>query len=581
MVNGKPLTGKPSIDKPWLKHYPQILLDNLTVPECTLTQYLLANMPGMDVTAIHYYGADITWAQVMRDADRIAKSLKAVGFGVGDQIPAFLRSVPEFIPLLLAAEKIGASLLIRDNEIHENAQAIRASGAKLMFAHTFLSQEEMETYLDSTDVRTFVLIDPCYSCDRRAMPDHIRRNLEGCYTAESAHGDAVMSWDAFLALGESYTGPVEAPADIDRPLFRCYTSGSTGPSKQVIHSAHTIIGVLSQMNFYGAADFRPTWLVTILPPCLAAVVISMLLLPLASNKLLILDPWVDVADLDLELMRYKPNNWPMIPMFIEMIIRSERIPKDYDMSHLMAAGAGCEAYNNRQMARAQKFLYDHNCNITFTTGYGSSEAGSNVSFHVSNDPMGNGNVGCPMPLSTISIFKPGTTEELGYNMEGEICVRGPGNMLGYDDPTATARALMVHEDGKVWLHMGDVGYMNENGVIFTIGRGTNKRFGGGFLDILPMENLIADADIEGIEDEFFVNIPDAEHKGYYVPYLYVVLKDGVTIDDVRDQIHGVLKPHMIPDQIIQLPERPFWHFKTNRIGLTNEVLRKRTCCAVN
>lgn len=572
------LTGKPSVDKPWLKYYPAQLLEHMTVPECTLNQYLVANMPGLDVTAMHYYGTDFSWAQVLQSAERIAKALKAVGFGVGDQIPTFLRSVPEFVPVLLAAEKIGASVLVRDNELHENVDAVRKSGAKTMLVHSFLPHSDMLTYAREAGVERFVLIDPCGSCDRRQMPDYVLRGLNANYPEVCAQGKQTMTWEQFLALGDGYEGDVEAPVDINRPLFRCYTSGSTGPSKQVIHSAHTIIGVLSQMNFYAPADFRPTWLLTILPPCLVAVVISMTLLPLVSNKLLILDPWVDVMDLDLELMRYRPNNWPMIPMFMEMIIRSERIPADYDMSHLMAAGAGAEAYNNAQLARAQKFLYDHNCHIPFTTGYGSSEAGSNVAFHISGHPMGNGNVGCPMPLSTISIFKPGTTQELGYNQEGEICVCGPGNMLGYDDPDATARALQVHEDGKVWLHMGDIGYMDEDGVIYTRGRGTSKRYGGGFLDILPMENLLADAQIEGLEDEFFVNIPDANHEGYLEPHLYVVLRDGMKVEDVQSLIHGALQPHMIPVRITQLPERPFWHFKTNRIGLTNQVLKARACC---
>ena len=571
-------TGKPSVDKPWLKYYPQQLLDHLVVPECTLNQYLMANMPGLDVTAMHYYGTDFSWAQVLQSAERIAKALKAVGFGVGDQIPTFLRSVPEFVPVLLAAEKIGASVLVRDNELHENVDAVRKSGAKTMLVHSFLSYSDMMAYANEGGVERFVLVDPCGSCDPKQMPDYVLRGLNANYPEVCASGDKTVTWEQFLALGDAYEGTVEAPVDIDRPLFRCYTSGSTGPSKQVIHSAHTIIGVLVQMNFYAPADFRPTWLLTILPPCLVAVVISMTLLPLVSNKLLILDPWVDVMDLDLELMRYRPNNWPMIPMFMEMIIRSERIPADYDMSHLMAAGAGAEAYNNAQLTRAQKFLNEHNCHIPFTTGYGSSEAGSNVAFHISGHPMGNGNVGCPMPLSIISIFKPGTTQELGYNQEGEICVCGPGNMLGYDNPDATAQALRVHEDGKVWLHMGDIGYMNEDGVIFTRGRGTSKRYGGGFLDILPMENLLADAQIEGLEDEFFVNVPDANHEGYLEPHLYVVLRDGIKVEDVRGRIHDALLPHMIPVAITQLPERPFWHFKTNRIGLTNAVLKARTCC---
>jgi hypothetical protein len=48
-------------------------------------------------------------------------------------------------------------------------------------------------------------------------------------------------------------------------------------------------------------------MVTILPPALIAVTVSMLLMPMASNKLLILNPWVDVNDIYLEMMRYRPN----------------------------------------------------------------------------------------------------------------------------------------------------------------------------------------------------------------------------------------------------------------------------------
>lgn len=570
------LTGMPTVDKPWLKYYPQILLDNLQIPPCTLWQYLEYNKPSMDTIAIHYYGVEITWREVFDRADACARSLKALGFAEGDQIPAFLRSVPEFIYLLLAAEKIGASLLCRDNTIEENVEAVAKSGATVIFAHDFLSQDDMNAYLKGTMTRKVILLDPCNCCSRRDMPDYIRRSMDANYVGESAHGPATMTWNEFIALGRSYTGNVAAPQDINRPLYRCYTSGSTGPSKQVIHSAHTMIGVLGQMNFYGGEmESRPTWMHTILPPALVAVVISMLLLPLVSNKLLIMDPWVDVYDIDLELMRYKPNNWPMIPMFIEVLMKSKRIPADYDLSHLKAAGAGAEACNNIQLKRIQKFLSDHNCNVPFTTGYGSSEAGSNVTFHISGRPAGNGNVGCPMPMTTVGIFKPGTTQELGYGQAGEICVSGPGVMLGYDTPAATAKALKVHPDGKLWLHMGDMGHIDEDGHIHTAGRGSSKRFGGGFLDILPMENMLADANIPGIVDQFFVNIPDADHDGYLVPYLYVVLKKGYTVESIRSAVTGALKPHMVPVQIIQLPERPFWHFKTNRIGLTNEVLAAR------
>ncbi|MFQ8907310.1 MAG: hypothetical protein ACLR7K_09880 [Subdoligranulum sp.] len=69
---------------------------------------------------------------------------------------------------------------------------------------------------------------------------------------------------------------------------------------------------------------------------------------------------------------------------------------------------------------------------------------------------------------------------------------GPGVMLGYDRPEATAQALQVHADGlETWLHTGDIGYMSEDGVLYTMTRGASPRFGGGDLMVQPLENIVA------------------------------------------------------------------------------------------
>ena len=573
MNESKPMqTGVPSADRPWMQYYPPQLIENLEIPEQTIGEYLRAHCPGDDVVAMHYYGNDITWKQLFEQVDATARGLKALGLGEGDAIPTFLRAVPEFIYLLLAAEKIGASILCRDNTLEENVEAVRRSGAKIIFTQDYLSQRELNTYRHGSDTQIAVLVSPYRSAHYASMPAHIQKYIDSNYPDKPAYGGRTMSWDWILEMGEKYTGQVEAPRDIDRPLFRAYTSGSTGPSKQVIHSAHTMIGNLHQMNFYGASDeFRPTWLMTQLPPSLVAVVVAMMLLPLASNKLLILDPFCAPEDVDLEMMRYRPNCWPLIPMFIETIMRNGRVPDDYDMSHLFVAGAGCEAYNNNQLKRAQKFLNDHNCKARFTTGYGCSEAGSNMTLPMTPHPIGNGNVGVPMPLTVISIFKPGTEEELTYNTMGEICQCSPGTMMGYDDPKATAKAIKVHSDGKRWLHTGDIGYMAEDGTIYALTRGSAQRYGGGELMTLPMENRLADANIPGIDDEFFVIIQDPEHHHCFVPYLFVVLEDGYTVDDIREKVAACLEDYMQPVEIYALPERPFFHFKTNRIGMVKAI----------
>lgn len=540
-------TGKPSEDRRWMQYYPEMMLKMIQKPECTLWEYLEQHCPGSDVVAIHYYGEDITWKTVFEESEKCARSLRAMGFGEGDQIPVFFRLVPNFVFLLLAAEKIGASLLCRDNTLLENVEAVSKADAKAIFAHDFLAPKELRTYCEGAGVKKVILLNPMYYGDESTLPDYIKESLDENYPRVTASGENTMTWDEFLSIGNYYVGKVEAEKDLNRPLFRAYTSGSTGPSKQVIHCANSMLGTVCQMNFYGGSDdVRPTWMVTCLPPALVAVVVSMVLLPLSSNKLLIMDPFVD--------------------------------PEDYDMSHLLAAGAGCEAVNNNQLDRVQEFLHKHNCNVRFTVGYGSSEGGSNLTFQMAPKSVHNGNVGIPMPLNDMGVFKPGTQEELGYNEMGEICTVGPGNMLGYDRRSATAKTLQRHADGKIWLHTGDIGYVDEDGVFYVLNRGAAFRYGGGELAVLPMENRLADAKIKGIKDEFFVLIEDEDHDGYFVPYLYVVLEDGYKVDDIIKDVQSCLEPYMFPVEILAIDERPFFHFKTNRIELSKELKKKNHDC---
>ena len=132
------MTGKPSIDRPWMQYYPPQLIEGLAIPDSTIYEYLKERCPGEDVVAIHYYGNEITWKTVYEETDRVARALRATGFGEGDEIPVFLRTVPEFIYLLLAAEKIGASILCRDNTLKENCEEVRKSGAKMIIEQHFL-----------------------------------------------------------------------------------------------------------------------------------------------------------------------------------------------------------------------------------------------------------------------------------------------------------------------------------------------------------------------------------------------------------------------------------------------------------
>ena len=53
---------------------------------------------------------------------------------------------------------------------------------------------------------------------------------------------------------------------------------------------------------------------------------------------------------------------------------------------------------------------------------------------------------------------------------------------------------------------------------------------------------------------------------------------GYSVDDIIDDVQSCLEPHMFPVEILAIDERPFFHFKTNRIELSKELKRKKYDC---
>lgn len=83
------LTGKASIDKPWLNFYPE-QFRNLEIPRITIEAFLKMKNPNEDKIAFEYYGNKITWKQLWEDVDVAARALKALGLNEGDRVPSFL-----------------------------------------------------------------------------------------------------------------------------------------------------------------------------------------------------------------------------------------------------------------------------------------------------------------------------------------------------------------------------------------------------------------------------------------------------------------------------------------------------------
>ena len=571
---GATLTGKASVDKPWLQFYPEALR-NVEVPTITVETFLRAKNPDENKIAFEYYGNKITWKEFWGEVDKAAKSLKILGFGEGNRIPVFLQSVPAHFILLIAAERIGAAIICRDDIPEELCFAIRKSKSDTAFVMDYTSKSDEDLFRATTPMKRVIKVSPYDYADRKSVPDYVEKEIASRYTGaiETTEGD--LTWDEFLALGKDYTEDYMAQEDVNRPVFGAYTSGSTGISKLVIHSSSNIVATAFQMSiFIPPSDVPEKWWLPILPPALIAVTVSMAIFPLSAGLIMVLDPFCPLEDIDIAFMEQKPNFWALIPMFCEMLMKSDRIPEDYDMSHLRSIGTGAEAMNERKTQEVEAFFHKHNVKATLSAGYGQSEGCSNFTLPNPMFPLVDGCVGMPMPATTMAVFSE-DLEELNYGEIGELCMTGPAMMLhyaGWRGDELTESTLINHPDGNCWLHTGDKAYINEHGIVYILGRGTTKRFGGGELYMMRMETKAVR--VAGVEDGFFCFVPDQDHEGYFLPYFFVILDETKSLDEVKAGLADALEEYEYPVDIRVIKERPYFHFKTNRKELTAAILEE-------
>ena len=568
------LTGKASIDKPWLNFYPEGLR-NLDVPKITIESFLKMKNPDENKIAFEYYGNKITWKQLWAEVDIAARALKALGFEEGDRVPSFMVSTPAQYILLLAAERVGVAVICRDDEPEELCYAIRKSRTDTVFAMDYVSKEDEELFRETTPMTRMIKVSPFEYADKSQMKDYVLKEIESRCAAETETAENDMSWQEFMDLGRNFEGEYLAPVDPERAVFGAYTSGSTGIFKLVIHSSANVVAIAYQMSiFIPPSDVQEVWWTPILPPALIAVTVSMTIFPLSTGLMVSLDPFCPLEEIDVEFMDRKPNFWALIPLYCDMLMESKRIPEDYDMSHLRTIGAGAEAMNDRKYAEVEAFFHKHNIKAKFSAGYGQSEGCSNFTLPNPMFPLEDGCVGMPMPATVLAVFDK-DLNELNYGESGELCMMGPSMMLhysGWRGEEMTEKTLVEHPDGNTWLHTGDEAYITEQGIVHILGRGDIKCYGDKPLHIMRMETKTVRT--PGVQDGFFCVVPDLEHEGYFRPYLFVILDGTKTLEEVSELLKDTLEEHEYPVEIRVITERPYFHFKTNRKELTAQILEE-------
>lgn len=151
-----------------------------------------------------------------------------------------------------------------------------------------------------------------------------------------------------------------------------------------------------------------------------------------------------------------------------------------------------------------------------------------------------GSVGAAIEEVDIGIRKPDTGEIVASEAVGEIVIRGPNIMQGYwGTPSATKETI---RDG--WLLTGDLGWIDEDGYLYVVGRLKDLIIVGG-QNVYPAEVERVIKEHEDVED---VVVYSKRHKlAGEIVCADIVAKDGIELGgDIRIWCKGRLAEFKIP-----------------------------------
>ena len=461
----------------------------------------------------------LTFADLDRRSEQLARALVARGIGKGDRIGIAMRNCPAWIVAYMAILKAGgvAALLNGWWQSHEMKHALDLVSPKLTIADA---------------PRAKRLAEVCGGCEvvtvDVGLP--IQEALEPLLAA--AGGDAVL--------------PEVAPDDQATILF---TSGSTGEAKGALstHRAVTtgvytfatglmvLLGLLTEENRAPASAARtlvnvPLFHVTgEVPVMINSFVIG--------RCMVIMPKWDPVEAMRL-IEREKISYFVGVPtMSLELMTHPDR--HRFDLSSLTDIAAGGAPRPVSHVERMQREFP----NAQPALGYGLTETNavgcSNFWGNYAAKPESTGRPARPyVELAILGA----ADSHLPAGERGEIAIRTAANIEGYwGNPQATAAAFTA--DG--YLKTGDIGYLDEDNYLFIVDRKKDIILRGG-------EN-ISSAEVEAaiyacsdVAEACVFGVPDDRLGEVPVAVIHPQPDSGLDESALRDFLESRISAFKIP-----------------------------------
>ena len=544
---------------PWLKYYGNTPA-SLEYPHKTMYEMVeAAAKRHPNHVAYVFMGKKTTYTEFMKRIQAAAQGLYKMGIRKGDKVTICMANTPQALDCFYALNRIGAI----PNMIHPLS-----------------ASQEIAFYLNFSKSKAVLTLDQFYYKVAEILPqlenpteiliakvaDELPAPLSALYPlTKSARAVKKLPkagytlWYDMVKAGKNTRLP-DKKSRYDACGAILYSGGTTGTTKGIM---------LSNLNFNALAlqtiaasgftmeEISNMKMLSVMPVFHGFGLGIGIHTPLVAGGTCILIPQFNVKVYAKTLMKQKPNLIPGVPTLFEALLRTEDL-EGADLSFLKGIFSGGDSLSPELKKKVDAFLREHNCSEQIREGYGTTECVT-ASCLTPKDYARQGSIGVPFPDTYYKIVEPGTTNEVGPNIEGEICISGPTVMLGYmDNPYETANTLRRHYDGRIWLHTGDLGHMDQDGFVYFRQRIKRMIVTSGY-NVYPsqLENIIDANDkvliscVIGVKDPYRVQ----RVKAYVVPMPGVEPSEALK-QEILDYCSGRIAKYAMPREIEFRKELP-------------------------
>lgn len=484
-----------------------------------------------DNIAYDFMGDATTYKDFVNSIELCAKALKVAGVREGDNVTICMPNCPQAVIMFYAVNLVGGI----SNMIHplssEKEIEFYLNDSKSLYAIT-LDQfyGKFEAIRKNVNVSTLIIA-RIYD----ALPSRLKLGYaltQGRKIPKIPKDAPIVKWNDFIKKGATFTGNYKVEKKAEDPAVVLYSGGTTGTTKGIL---------LSNLNFNALAAqiiatnpiFRPGDKMLAAMPIFHGFGLGVSIHSMLGNGgRCILVPRFTPESYAKLIIKCQCNFIAGVPTLYEALLR-QNCMDGADLSCLKGVFSGGDSLSIELKKKFDKFLYDHNAKIQIREGYGTTEcvtASCLTPLHMAKE----GSIGQPFPDTYYTIVEPGTVNEVDYGTEGEICISGPTVMMGYvNHPDENKATLREHEDGKIWVHTGDLGYMDDDGFVYFKQRIKRMIITSGY-NVYPsqLENIL-DAH-ELVQMSCIIGVPDALKMQKVKAF--VMLKPGVKPSEENKKI---------------------------------------------